>query len=420
MSRRHLRPRSPVATLLHFAATLLGLALPCGAQAPQWVRQFGTGQSDIDLITTSGAAPDGTGGVFVCGSTDGNLGGTNAGGADGWIARLDPAGNVLWTTQIGGIREDRLCAAAGDGAGGVYVCGVIGGGNWPSPIFGDAWIARLDGTGKVLWQETVSSTKEDIAWGAAPDGANGVYVCGTTWGDLAGPNAGGGDAWVARVDPAGAVLWSQQFGTSSGEAARAVALDESGGLFVCGSTKGDLGGPNPWPGLDDVWLAHMDESGALGWLRQYGSTMQDHGLALCASPGGVFIAGQTDGAFAGPHQGTFDAWVAHMDRSGARLWSRQFGFHGPDMARGLSPDGAGGVFVAGGTEGDVGGVTSAGLWHFDSAGDLLGTEAFGSNKKDGAHAAAGDGAGGVYLFGYTYGAMAGSWKGFEDAWVARF
>ena len=46
-------------------------------------------------------APDGSGGVYVGGSTFGSLGGSNAGASDAWLARYDSLGNQLRILQFG-------------------------------------------------------------------------------------------------------------------------------------------------------------------------------------------------------------------------------------------------------------------------------------------------------------------------------
>src|SRR5688500_6026466 len=74
-------------------AVVLSLAsLPASAQNQVWITQFGSGRSDYPLA----AAPNGSGGVYVSGQTDGALGASNAGVYDAFVASFDSAGNQLW------------------------------------------------------------------------------------------------------------------------------------------------------------------------------------------------------------------------------------------------------------------------------------------------------------------------------------
>ena len=67
------------------------------------------------------------------------------------------------------------------------------------------------------------------------------------------------------------------------------------------------------------------------------------------------VGGRTLGSLGGPNAGTFDSWIAHYDTSGNQTWITQFGTSEWDTALALAPDGAGGVMVAGGTSGSLGG-----------------------------------------------------------------
>ena len=81
--------------------------------------QYGTKQRMTWAKTTT----DGAGGAIVAGITGGNLGGTNAGGADGFVLRYDSAGNQLWKRQFGSTADDLLEAITTDDAGGAYIGG---------------------------------------------------------------------------------------------------------------------------------------------------------------------------------------------------------------------------------------------------------------------------------------------------------
>ncbi len=85
---------------------------------PLWVRQFGTGASDIPY----GAGSDGNG-VFLVGNTLGILPGqTSAGGYDAYIRKYDTDGNEIWTLQFGRVSDDRATGVAANSSG-VYMSG---------------------------------------------------------------------------------------------------------------------------------------------------------------------------------------------------------------------------------------------------------------------------------------------------------
>ena len=99
----------------------------------QWSRTFG-GSEDQQL---TGVVALADGGV----ATVGRLSLSSAALKGTWV-RVDAAGKTLWTSDLGA-RKPRDLAATG--SGGFFVGGDDEGGYQP------AWIARLDGVGKVAW-----------------------------------------------------------------------------------------------------------------------------------------------------------------------------------------------------------------------------------------------------------------------------
>jgi hypothetical protein len=222
-----------------------------GAGELLWIRQFGTSRVELALA----AAPERLGGVVIAGQTFGHLGSTNAGGSDVWLASYDAAGNRRWIRQLGSEEYDAALALANDDAGGACVGGstdgMLGG---LSLGWEDAWLAPYDAGGNPLWMRQIGTLGVDWAQAAAPDGDGGVYFGGTTARGLGGPSAGKWDAWLARYDGAGNQVWIRQLGTSKDDLATAPIPDGSGGVFLGGQTLGSFGKPNPLG--TDAWLAH--------------------------------------------------------------------------------------------------------------------------------------------------------------------
>src|SRR5205085_12391798 len=112
----------------------------------------------------------------------------------------------------------------------------------------------------------------------APDTAGGAFIAGATRGDLGGPSAGVNDAWLGRLDRAGNRAWLLQLGTAAEDLAYAAAPDGAGGVFVGGSTRGSLAAPNQ--GEEDIWLARYTPSGERLWLIQFGTAASEAAFAL--------------------------------------------------------------------------------------------------------------------------------------------
>jgi hypothetical protein len=423
VSNRTLSHGSPTRRSRHTAARVLvfGLtALPALAQNQLWTRQLGTSADDRAFALAS----DGSDGIYFGGQTLGALGGTNAGGNDAWFARYGSTGNALWSRQLGtASSEEAARTATSDGTGGLYVSGFTGGNLGGTQSGGvDIWLARYDGSGNQTWIRQFGSSTGEEPDSAAPDGSGGVYLSGFTVGNLVGTNAGFYDGWLARYDSAGNQLWVRQFGTSGLDRVYAVAADGSGGAYVSGVTGGSFGGPSA--GGYDPWLARFDGAGNQLWIRQIGTGSDE--TTFDAAPdgsGGAYVCGRTRGSLGAPNAGGWDAWLARYDSAGNQLWIHQLGTPGDDQVNAAASDGSGGLHVVGDTSGDLGapqaGSGDAWLARYDGAGNQLWVDQLGTSAGDGGVAAAHDGSGGLYLGGTTGGGLGGAPLGGSDAWLAR-
>jgi hypothetical protein len=274
-----------------------------------WIRQFGSSA----LEWAFAAVPDGSGGVYLSGATAGSFGGPHAGATDVWLARYDSAGSQTWVRQLGTSAVDDLFAAAPDGSGGVYLSGsTLGDLGGPNAGVQDVWLARFDGAGNQTWIRQFGTNRLDEAYTAAPDGVGGVYLSGTTLGVLGASSAGVQDVWLARFDAAGNQSWIRQFGTNRLDKAFGAAPDGAGGVFVGGATLGSFSGTNAGP--HDIWLAQVDAMGVQTWIEQIGTDYDDYMYAAAADEsGGVFVCGLTYAGLSGIYQGGGDAWLARYD-----------------------------------------------------------------------------------------------------------
>jgi len=239
-------------------------AVPAVAQTQLWLKQFGSPSSEMNDFHKSTASSDGAGGVFVCGETAGSLGGPNLGSLDAWVARVDQSGALLWLRQFGTTSWEMAAATAPDGQGGVYVCGETDG-NVGGPSAGqeDVWLARFDPAGTLVWARQIGTSKSDIPYAASSDDLGGVYVAGFTQGALHGTNNGGSDAFVARFAPNGTLHWVQQFGSTITDVANAAAPDGVGGVVVAGYVEDSND--------RDCWIVRLDARGTIQWRREFGS-----------------------------------------------------------------------------------------------------------------------------------------------------
>ena len=140
------------------------LLLTCGlawAEDPYevaWTRQLGTSSDDY----SHSVAVDSAGNAFISGHTDGSLNGDNAGQWDAFLVKYDSDGNWLWSRQLGTSSYDFSESVAVDGAGNAFISGStqgnLGGNN---AGLTDAFLTKYDSDGNLLWTQQLGTSSYD-------------------------------------------------------------------------------------------------------------------------------------------------------------------------------------------------------------------------------------------------------------------
>lgn len=349
----------------------------------QWNLQFGT----VALDRAFGVVVDTAGNVYVCGQTYGGLDGDTFKGGDGdaFVVKYNAAGVRQWTKQIGTTGGDSANGVAVDINGNLYVAGGVGGrlsGNVYAGGDADAFMAKYDALGEEQWLQQFGAGGRDIISSVAVDADGNAHVAGEASGSLHGsPYVGGfSDAFVAKYDATGTWLWTRifgaqlgVFGTSNTDAARSVAVDTHGHVYVGGWTTGALDGDTTASNhglgsMGDGFVIQFDTTGTQQWIRQLGGGGTDavYGVAVDAL-GSVYLVGQAGSGLGGNRSaGGDDAFVMKYDAAGTRLWTRQPGTILGDYAYGVAVSVTGNVFAAGTTLHDLNGNTNIGGYNFDA------------------------------------------------------
>ncbi len=385
------------------------------AQTSVWYQEV----VSLDYERTIDLATDSVGNVFEARYSSVDL--FTAGVAQ--LFRYTPAGELAWTVTIDSGVANVPRGVASDGADGAYIAGDTTGdlAGQNAGSF-DAWVAHYNGQGQLGWIRQFGGAASDLARAAAPDGAGGVFVAGTTGGSLGGQNAGSGDVWVARYDAAGNQLWITQFGSAANDDVTSMTLDSAGGAVLCGETRGALAGPST--SSIDAWIVRLDPTGGVTWSDQLGVPGIDRAEGVSSDQlGGVFVGGSTRFGLAGPSAGESDVWIAHYDATGNQTWLRQIGTAADDTCWTAASDGAGGAFIGGRTDGSLGGGGSSDgsnwLGHYDAAGNEIGFIQFGASNSEGLDVSAPNRRGGVYLGGEVLAPGSSGLQGLNP-WIARY
>lgn len=399
----------------------LAMVLTCVAAAPAptpYSVAFSTYFGGSDFEQVRDVTTDAAGNVYIAGGTGspnfpttvGAYQRTNKGWFDVFVVKFSPAGQVVWSTLLGGPGYDRAYGIEVDNSGYVYLSGRSGPGfpttagvlqpgyqgYYTGAAYGDqnAFIAKLkpDGSG-LVWSTyfgtggmnrdfDINRSTGDL-WVAStyePGGGQAPFPSAWFAAGFRKTPVGGDDNVVARIKSDGTqVLWATFVGGTGAESGKnSLRVDGAGNVYLLTETRStNMPLANAYQstlkGPSDFYLAKIRPDGAgLLFATYFGGSDVDwcetHHLALDGA-GNVFISGITQSAdlptTAGAFQKTFggingvqnfhatgDGFVAKVSSSGQLLASTYLGGRYGDGAQGLACDGAGNVYFCGGTVSD--------------------------------------------------------------------
>jgi hypothetical protein len=375
------------------------------------------------------------------------------GNDDVFVTKIDPAGNHMFSTYLGGPGFDSGLGIVAYGNGFPFVTGFTSSANFPTTpdafdttLSGssDGFVMRLAFNANAIFYSTFlgglgSEDLRDIA--VDFDGA--AYVTGVT--DAADyptsasafdrTHNGATDAVVTKLDGSGALSYSTYLGgitTSSSDQAGAVAVDASGAALVVGKTTSvdypvTDGSVDPAynGGFSDAFVTKVNAAGTgLVYSTYLGGASDDSatGVALDGS-GAVYVAGETRGqgyptslgAYDVTHNGALDLFVTKLTAAGnALVYSTFLGSEADETPSGIAVDSSGAAYVAGITLGGAypttpgafdtshNGSGDAFVTKLNAAGNGLAYSTFvGGTMSESVTAIAVDGAGAAYVTGGT-------------------
>lgn len=325
---------------------LIGIIYLCFAASagawdkPLWVRQLVTAKLDEAV----GVATDAAGSVYLAGKSSYFIGYDGYG--DAWLAKYSTDGRLLWKRQFE--PENEWVTAAGlatDTMGSVYFAGTTGGqGGGLNSGPGDAWVAKYNAAGHILWKRYLIAESDDYASAIATDKQGNVYLSVNSYGSP------GTFHWVVKYNSAGRMLWKRYRYSFCYELTNGSAADARGNIYETGITDESPDG-NGCSANFSAWVGKYSASGDPLWRRQL-ETAEEYLMSRASDvatdpEGSVYVTGITDGSIGGPNRGSIDAWLVKYDPAGAVLWKQQIGTDQVDNANGVASDAEGNVYVTG-------------------------------------------------------------------------
>lgn len=304
---------------------------------------------------------------------------------------IDPV--LVYSSYLGGSGADIGNDIAVDAEKNVYLTGLTWSSDFPAanavepvadPNRGDAFVTKINAAGNaVLYSTYFGGSVGDIGYGIDVDGANNVYVTGTTGGSISfndfpvvngfdGSYGGTDDAFLVKLDSTGnQILYSTYLGGANTEIGFEVKVVKSTGeAVVSGTTLSTTEFPTT-PGAYQNACQGCVSSPFVTKFNVDGRTLAYSTLVGSATPNdmaidaqaNVYLTGETiSTAFPvtpgaaqptcrGCELGRSDAFILKLNNTGsAILYATYLGGSVDDVGRGIAVDAAGNAYVTGQTE----------------------------------------------------------------------
>lgn len=296
------------------------------------------------------------------------------------LAKFAANGSYLWSIPLSGGADHHVGGLAVDTDNSVVVTGsYLGQLDLPAPVGvipGQAaayniFVARFEPNKEAVWGLGIGGAANTASAGLAIDDQGNILLGGAfdstlNVGASSLATAGGSDAFVAKLDAAGAPLWACSIGGTGTDLIYDVAAGPGGVLLATGAFDGGsatIGGTTltGTAGVRASFVAAIDEACALRWVQPLSAAAAVEAISVTVDPERrVLVAGYLeDDLTIGPlapliHAGGADAFLAAFDLdAGTPLWARRYGDASRQNLMDVEVDGAGNVLLAGYSTGSV-------------------------------------------------------------------
>lgn len=314
------------------------------------------------------------------------------------------AQSLRWAVQLGGGPVAFPNDVTVDAAGVVYTVGSFQGTadfdpgsgtfNLTSAGNSDAFISKLDGNGKFVWAGRMGGSFQDGANGVVVDSSGSVYITGGFLGTAdfdPGPGvlnltSFGADAFVCKLDSAGALVWARKLGGTSTDGADSVAVDAAGNVYTVGVFQGTADfdpGPGTFeltadPGSSDAFVSKLDQDGNFVWAGRLGGIGSQGFVKVVEAQGNLYMAGSFNGVVdCDPGPGSFnltstnqDVLMVKLDSAGGLVWAKSFTGAEDQGSTDMVVDGNHGIHVSGQFRATADFDPGPGTFNLTSAGDI--------------------------------------------------
>lgn len=263
--------------------------------------------------------------------------------------------NFQWARTVGGPPNNSNTTGNGiarDKQGNLYVTGTFS--SYMLPFgddtlyvngYSDAFLAKYDSLGEILWVRGAGSAGYDDGIGVSTDDAGNVYMAGTY---REGPmlldtitidnEIAGDNIFVAKYNSDGVIQWAHTSTHAAGHnRVKAMTTDAAGNTYITGQYIGTglTFGSTVLPAAEALgggFLVKYNTNGDVQWASSFNGNSYDYGEAVAADESSVYVSGTTSSTRLGfmggdtinndkPNVGGSRIFVARYNPSGQFKWA---------------------------------------------------------------------------------------------------
>ena len=301
---------------------------------------------------------------------------TFGGNTDVFVAKFSQNGNLLWSTFLGGSNYDVATGIALDSNNNVIISGYTTSINFPtlngyqSQNLGsyDGFLAKFDTDGKLLFSTYIGGYGDDFANAVSVNKNNEIFVVGQTKSaDFPLKNAwysssftGTEMSFVSKYDSQGVLISNTLIGGNNIDVAYCISSDSNGNIYIAGETSStDFPMVNSYQnslnGSYDGFVSEFNSTGQLVFSTYFGGSASDIIYGIAVHSNKIDVAGAT-GSTNFPTKNAFnavygggidDAFVVQLTNTGSLDFSSYIAGNTADLAFSVSVDSNGNIYISG-------------------------------------------------------------------------
>ena len=330
--------------------------------------------------TTYSTAVDNSGNIYIAGSTlskdlpminswNSTPSSSISSYEDGFIAKFNPMGDLLFSTYLGGNNTDIITGIAVGTNQNLYVTGSTSSTDFPvknayQPAYKggtDAFLTEFSSNGTLLFSTYLGGSTSDAASAIAIDSAGNIFLTGSTTSQNTFPLknswnksfSGSNDIFIAKYSPNGELLSSSFLGGVGQDFSYSIAVDSNDNIYLTGITQGDFPiTSNAYQktygsGTVDSFVTKINSTGTIVYSTYLGTSDLNYGYYITVDVNGSFyVTGKTDSASfpvtsnaysnsLNNVASSYDSFIIKFNASGSLVYSSYLGGNGNDYGYGI-------------------------------------------------------------------------------------